>query len=250
MPLRVGLTYAQMKLGRAYEHLDQLKREVTAFIKSNPYTETRYDNPEKAGHIIRVEQHISPDPIGVLIGEFAYCIRSSLDHLAWQLALLTTDKPSRLTAFPIESECPRPSNKSFNEKIASIPPEALKVIDALQPYHSQATIKSHPLWQINRLCNLDKHQVIPISYIDFRVAIFGVTQARRRDVQHTTEIVVPLSEKDQVEFHVDVTGVVFGEAIDVTDGATDFEIGLDGLSAIYQFIRYDAVPRFEIFFPK
>jgi hypothetical protein len=28
MPLRVGLTYTQMKLGRAYEHLDQLKREV------------------------------------------------------------------------------------------------------------------------------------------------------------------------------------------------------------------------------
>jgi hypothetical protein len=32
MPLRVGLTYTQMKLGRAYEHLDQLKREVDVFI--------------------------------------------------------------------------------------------------------------------------------------------------------------------------------------------------------------------------
>jgi hypothetical protein len=248
--LRVGLTYTQMKLSRAHEHLDQLKREITAFIKSKPYTETRYDCLEKAGHIIRVEQHITPDPIGVLIGEFAYCVRSSLDHLAWQLALLTTDKPSRLTAFPIESVCPSPSNKGFNEKIASMPPQALKVVDDLQPYHSQATLKSHPLWQINRLCNLDKHQVIPISSINFELAIFGVSQARRRDTNHATEIVVPLSEKEKVEFHVDVTGVVFGDPIDVTDGVSDFEIEADGLDAIYQFVRDDAVPRFEVFFPK
>ena len=69
---------------------------------------------------MRVEQHITPEPIGTLVGELAYWTRSALDHLAWQLALLTTDEPGRLTAFPIESECPTPGNKSFNEKVASI----------------------------------------------------------------------------------------------------------------------------------
>jgi len=122
MPLRVGLTYTQMKLGRAFEHLDQLKREVALFIQSKPYTERRYDDVQKLRHIISVEQNITPDPIGILLGEFAYCVRSSLDHLAWQLALLTTDKPGRLTAFPIDSECPESGNKSFNQKVACILP--------------------------------------------------------------------------------------------------------------------------------
>jgi hypothetical protein len=121
MPLRVGMVYTQMKLGRAYEHLNNLKAEIDRFIQGKPYTITRYDYLPKNWHILCVKQHITPDTVGVLIGEFAHTIRSGLDNLAWQLALLTTDKPNRLTAFPIESECPLPSNKSFKEKIANIP---------------------------------------------------------------------------------------------------------------------------------
>src|SRR6266852_5532682 len=121
--MRVGLTYTQMKLGRAYEHLDQLKGEVARFIESKPYTKRRYSDFEESRHIISVEQYVTPDLLGILVGEFAYCVRSSLDHLAWQLALLSTDKPGRLTAFPIESKCPSPTNKRFNEKVANIPPQ-------------------------------------------------------------------------------------------------------------------------------
>jgi len=252
MPLRFGLTYTQMKLGRAHEHLSQLKDEIARFCKSKPYTERRYDDTQNARHIYCVEQKGTPDPIGTLIGEFAYNIRSGLDNLAWQLALLTTDKPNRQTAFPIESECPGPSNKSFNEKVADIPPDALRVIEALQPYTRWPAFKEHALWQVNKLCNLDKHQVIPVSSIDFRIRVDEVSSAGgpAHPNRNTTCIAVPIAEKDQAKFNVEVAGVVFGEPIDKPQGVSGFELGLDGLSAIYQFVRYDAVPRFEIFFPK
>jgi hypothetical protein len=47
---------------------------------------------------------------------------------------------------------------------------------------------------------------------------------------------------------VNVAGVVFGEPIETTDGTSNFEITLDGMSGIYNFVRHDVVPRFENFF--
>jgi hypothetical protein len=251
MPLRVGLVYTQMKLGRAYEHLSSLKSEIDRFTKSKPYSITRYDYPPKQWHILCIKQAITPDKVGVLIGEFAHAIRSGLDNLAWQLALLTTDKPGRLTAFPIESECPLPGNKSFKEKIANIPPDALKVIESLQPYTNQPQLKLHPLWRINKLANLDKHQVVPICSINFWISVNDVsmTHGRRDDeVNHTIEIAIPLAEKDKVKFEVECSGIEFGEPIDTSDALSSFSVTWDGLREIYEFVRNDAVPRFEQFF--
>lgn len=248
--MRVGLTYTRIKLGRAYEHLDQLKLEVKRFVESKPYCERRYDEIERQRHVLCAEHKGTPDIIGTLIGEFAYNMRSGLDNLAWQLALLTTDKPGRLTAFPIESEWPGPANKSFNEKVASIPSDALKVIESLQPYTRGPSFKLHPFWQVNKLCNIDKHQVIAVSSIDFRLGVYNVSEAwgPAYPNRNTTCIAVPISEKNPVDFRVEVAGIIFGEPFEKPGTDSDFEIGLDGLDAIYQFVGYDAVPRFERFF--
>jgi len=248
MSLRVGLTHTQMKLGRASQHLDQLQREISDFIQSDPFIETRYDDVRRAKHIISVEQKQTPDLLGILVGDFAYCIRSGLDHLAWQLALLTTDKPNRETAFPIESEAPRPGNKSISKKTACIPQQAIKVMEELQPYHRGSAFKDHPLWQINRLCNFDKHQLVAVSSIQFKFGIFGVSEYLRSDSDNITEIAINLSEKSQVEFEAKVIRVLFGDPIDKTDAVANFEITIDGLRKIYKFVRYDAVPRFACFF--
>jgi hypothetical protein len=239
-----------MKLGRAHEHLSQLKREIRRFVKSKPYTVSRHDDPENGRHVICAHQKPTPDPIGTLVGEFAYNVRSGLDHLAWQLALLTTDKPGRLTAFPIESECPGPGNKSFNEKVASIPPEALQIIESLQPYTRWPAFKDHPLWQINKLCNIDKHQVIAVASVNLYLGVFEVSKAWGPAFpdRNTACVAVPLVEKRKVKLKVNIPEIVFGEPIDKPLAVSGFEIGIEGLSAIYEFVRYDAVPRFERFF--
>ena len=39
----------------------------------------------------------------VEVGELVHSLRSALDNLAWDLALITTRKPPRSTAFPIHT---------------------------------------------------------------------------------------------------------------------------------------------------
>jgi len=236
-----------MKLRRAQVHLDKLKGEISRF-REKGYSITRQDDVNSSRHIARIEQAVTPELLPLLVGEFAYSIRSGLDHLAWQLALLTTDKPGRRTCFPIDSECPLSSNKSYREKIADIPPVALSVIELLQPYKTSPMFKTHPLWQLNRLCNIDKHQVMAVSCVEFAVGIYGVTEFKRSDFDHRIEISVPLSEKNNFQLNVKIPDVVFGDPIDITNGTSSFEIRLDELSKIYDFVGFDVIPRFARFF--
>jgi len=236
-----------MKLRRANEHLEELKGEVRRYTES-AYAITRSDDLKNGMHIVRIEQAILPDLIGILVGEFAYCVRSGIDNLAWQLALLTTDKPGRQTCFPIDSECPLPSNKSYQDKVVDFPPTVLSVIESLQPYKAGAGFRTHPLWQLNKLCNIDKHQVVAVSCVEFSVRVDGVSKAWRRDFDHIIQISVPLAEKDTLQFKVNVPDVVFGDPIDTTDGVSDFEIRLGGLGEIYDFVGFEVVPRFAAFF--
>jgi hypothetical protein len=237
-----------MKLARAKEHINELHAQISTFVGNNPYSVVRKDDFQKGRHIIRIEMNIMPDPIGLLVGELAFNLRSGLDHLAWQLGLLTTDKPSRNTAFPIYSTKPKSPNDSFRRKVANIPPIATDLIESLQPYHRGATFKDHLLWKLNRLCNIDKHQVIAISYTVVPVYVGGITQAWKRELTYGIQIEVPLAERENVQFQPGIPRIVFGEPIEATDRTPDFEITLDEVDSIYEFIRYDLVPRFEKFF--
>lgn len=244
-----GLTHTQMKLGWGYKRLNELKGEIRKF-RDDSYLIHRQDDIENSRHRIYIEQKVTPDSLGMLAGEYAYALRSGLDHLAWQLALLTNPKPGNLTAFPIESVCPYPGpKKSYREKIADIPPAALAVIESLQPYKVWPGFRDHPLWQLNRLCNIDKHRVVALGHIAFQIFIEDtVSRAWRRDTDEGIEISIPLAEKAKLHIEVTCPGVVFGEPIDSTDAVSDFEISIEGLERIYDFIRNDVVPRFEMFF--
>lgn len=102
---------------------------------------------------------------------------------------------------------------------------------------------------MNKLCNIDKHQVIAISHIGFQVFVAeGISALWRRDTNEALEISIPLSEKSKFYFEISVPAIVFGDPIKTTDALSDFETGIDGLEGIYKFIRYGAVPRFERFF--
>jgi hypothetical protein len=244
--MRVGLTYTQMKLGWGRRRLDELKREVEEFRKDSYFIRTE-DDVEYSRYRIQIEQKITPDAIGMLVGEFAYALRSSLDHLAWQLALLTTDTPSRKTAFPIESQPPLPTNKSYGEKIEDVLPAALPVIESFQPY--MGVYRDHPLWQLNKLCNIDKHCLVAVGYFNYSAHIaHTVSKAWWRDGKNGFEVSIPLAEKAELDLKIECPAVVFGDPIEVTDAVADFEIEIDGLERIYDFLRNDLVPKFDIFF--
>lgn len=245
MSVKCGLTHTQMKLGRGYVHLEQLCRDIAVFIAGDPYTVRGYDDPENSLYVMSIEPATMPDSIGILSGEFAFQLRSSLDNLIWQLALLNGRRPDRSISFPILS---KPDPKIFQKRTAGISREARKIIESLQPYHRGAAYKSHPLWMLNQLCNLDKHREIAVSCLELTFTLFKCSPPLRKNLYDRVEVSVPISEKSEVDLRVESIRVKFGEPIDGPDAVSGFEIPIEALAEIYEFVRYNAVPAFERFF--
>ena len=98
-----------------------------------------------------------PFSIRILTGEVLGQLRSSLDHLTWQLALLNGPIPSEATEFPIFRDGPS-YNRARARKIGSLSVAAQSIIDGLQPYLG-ATPENDMLWVLHRLVNDDKHRL-------------------------------------------------------------------------------------------
>jgi hypothetical protein len=244
-PTIYGTRDAEIKADRAKVHLDRIKAMMDALVESNPYTVTPHDDIKKNTHIVRIEINPISEEFGLLIGEFAYCLRSSLDNLTWQLALLHTVNPRRQTEFPILSSEPDPL-KGFGDRTRDVIPAAMPVFESLQPYKKAPAFKDHPLWILNRLCNVDKHMAIAISHVNLPFRINGGVQIDVREVGEATEVAMSLADKSKAQFDPDPIQIVFGKPI---DGAGDFfEVRVAGLTRIYEFVRNDVIPTFAGFF--
>lgn len=149
---------AESKINRAGAHLDSLNAEVGAFYAKEPYVAIPDRDPEDGGQIWRAKIVHEPPPImSLLIGEIVYNLRSALDHIAWQLALLDGSAPGGRTQFPIFSTRPIDSRQ-----IVSIPAAAAAAMERLQPYHRGKNAHTDPLWILHELNRIDKHQTIHV----------------------------------------------------------------------------------------
>lgn len=108
----------------------------------------------------------APIPINlrILAGEVITHLRSALDHLVWQLALLDGKTPSNGSQFPI-FETKNDFRKSVARYLSSISPEIREIIFDLQPFNL-VNPKEHLLWILNRLANDDKHRLLTIVNIN------------------------------------------------------------------------------------
>lgn len=150
----------RLKIARAKTHIDNLNRSMRRFMDSNPYgieveqyTETMYRS------VLRIYKG-PPLNWSLTAGDAIHNLRSALDHLAWQLALKTTNEPFRYTAFPISDAAERFSESPALKDIFR---PAIPVIEGLQPYHAADSPRNRGLRFIADVDNVDKHRlVIPI----------------------------------------------------------------------------------------
>lgn len=95
----------RLKIRRAYHELDVLTGAELKFRNDADYQVVRAEfNPKTGEYAYRARVNIVPDlDWGVSIGEIAHNLRSALDGLVWQLALLKTKgkAPAGNTQFPI-----------------------------------------------------------------------------------------------------------------------------------------------------
>ncbi|HSR07631.1 MAG TPA: hypothetical protein VLM42_10800 [Bryobacteraceae bacterium] len=235
-----------MKTARAEFHLQAIEIEHQRLIDEGMYNISKKDNPKKFRHILRLDVKPMSPLIAMLAGEFAYCLRSGLDQLAWQLALLNVKRrPRSSTSFPIRGIKPPPP-KGFGDAIKDILPAAFQVIESFQPYHRGAAYRGHPLWILNELCITDKHYMMPVNSTACRFTLDGASEFSERRFQHAVEIHVPLSDKFKVQLNAQQPEIILGEPSG--DMSSGFEVRIAQLRPIHDFVRNDVTPAFAGFF--
>jgi hypothetical protein len=226
-----GLGNLEIKIGRAYKHFKEFDSLVVKYSQSRPYTISTSDDLVNQRHIIRCEFDPIDADIYLSLADAVYCLRSGLDQLAWQLALLRNPDPSRDVMFPIHSDRSPKAEERFRKLVWDMPCGAVAVIKELQPYNRGAGYKDDLLWQLNELSNIDKHRVPAGRAIDsnfFLEPIGGL----RTDFDNGFEISWPLSAKDSVVFRPNMPVLVFGDPID-SARAVPLELTREEIAKIY-----------------
>lgn len=160
------------KIERAKSEIVTLHASFQGFFKEHVYRVVVAEFDKKGGyHILRVDGEVPtiPNDWGAIIGEIAHNLRSALDGLAWQLALLHTPAPSRDTAFPIYLIGHTTRNvRHFWRKdsglrlMQSIHRSLWTRIESFQPYKGRNGKRRNPLFLLQELNNADKHRLIPV----------------------------------------------------------------------------------------
>lgn len=131
-----------------------------------------------------------------LAGDIIHNLRSALDHLAYQLALIGSPSLSEPELKQIEF----PIADSFTKyeaikigKVKGMRPEAVGAIDALKPYRTG----NDALWRIHQLDIIDKHRTLFTVAQDFLFTSdwFSGTYWHHADNPHFTGV-EPNVEKD------------------------------------------------------
>ena len=150
------ISLIRVKVERAYKHIHDLELEIRAFLDSNPYTiETKPNDQHNALIYYLANLCDTPLIISAITGDILFNLRAVLDHLAYHLVLVNGGTPTEQTCCPIFEEGTKYiAGKS--RKVDGMSPNAIKAIDAVEPYKGGNDI----LWRLHSLNNIDKHRIL------------------------------------------------------------------------------------------
>lgn len=164
-----------LKLARAKSQVAMLADEISAWSARNPINTRQELREGGLGFRVILEDFVDSPPLddwGLLIGECVHNLRSALDNLAYSLARLKCDPPSRpdRVRFPIcedRSKFKKENRRSLDQMQA----EAVSLIEQLQPFQRErpdveATPDRDPLVLLRWLSNRDKHRVPPVVLLN------------------------------------------------------------------------------------
>lgn len=165
--MAAGLAGVDLKIGRAERHLADLKKAIETRFDADRYRFEQNLDPETGKHVVTAHgvPEIAPE-WSTQLGDYLFNLRSALDHLAWQLVCLDGKKPGENTKFPVRDS---PFNKKGKRVATQLAPpikdpRILTALEEVQPYYradgTLAPFRECPLWQLNKLNNIDKHRLL------------------------------------------------------------------------------------------
>ena len=168
-----------LKIGRANELFNTLKRGIEGWMGTNPYAVTTKHDAEGRRHSL-VLNISSPPPLerwSLIAGDCVHNLRGSLDHLVYALAIRHMGNENfpkyRMLQFPILD-----SPEKFDEWIeklhwnapgtgvrtTSISSKTREFLERAQPYNRRHSKLPHQLTILNEFSNSDKHRLLNITF--------------------------------------------------------------------------------------
>lgn len=147
------------KLRRADEHYRVFNYELWDFLNGNTYGAVGEVKRETGEYVFKAEiRREPPARLGALLGEVIHQLRSTLDHLIWQLASWHLEVPApNDTTFPNCTKSAR-FDRTWERLRGRVPDDWHAVLKELKPYD-----RDHdPLAVLDRLWNCDKHQALVV----------------------------------------------------------------------------------------
>lgn len=167
----------QLKVERAKEHIRHLDAAISTFCKSQPYTIGFKKHPQIDWTTLYVANAKAvPNSIALVTGDAVHNLRSSLDHLAWQLVKANGGKPDVRTYFPISETAEKYASALKKGAIKGVCVGAEKLIGDIQRY----VTSDDTLWHIHELDRIDKHRLV--ITVGSSVGAWGVDTSAKQTV--------------------------------------------------------------------
>jgi len=149
---------ARLKLAWATRHINTLNSEIGLFVEAHAKRVVEKVDPKQTGgYLYEVEWPDTPADWSLILGDIAHNLRSALDHVAWEVRKLAGPPPPDRLYFPIYVD---PCSYRAERHNWGFKPEHERLFRQFQPYQRGNAADSHPLRLLNKLSNIDKHQVV------------------------------------------------------------------------------------------
>lgn len=158
------------KVERVIESIDNLNREINAYLAHDPrpYRIIGQHENNATEYVFRAESDPLPLRFPVLAGEIVHHLRSVLDHLRWALISGKTFMPSK-HPFPICTNIKQFEAACRGGVIKEISHSAKKLIRSIQPYNASDPFDD-PFFILHSYDIDDKHRMLLVvtsaSYFD------------------------------------------------------------------------------------
>jgi hypothetical protein len=222
------------KLKRAHEDIVNLEVEIARFFNESEYPIAGDEDFKVLAQksLYHAGRKI-PLRFSVIAGEVLYHLRSSLDHMAWLLAIpaIREKTPARVE-FPVC--CERfnkdgaPSLKGKIEIFAS--DTAKQIIEREQPYNGPDPLNDI-LWLIHDLDRKAKHRELPLAFTGFDLGSPQLNAIARFYAENPS-VPFPVHIARQIDKHmkfspiVVLSDVVKGQAQPIIPALRSFESGV------------------------
>jgi hypothetical protein len=216
--VRRAIQAANLKMVRAMKHSQAINDCIAEYVRGEPYEIVTDSDGEETLHI----RTPPPLEIAVLVGELLYQVRSTLDHIFFDLVernYAHGQLPSgweRKCQFPLLMKRPKAfggpgpvPRQHFEPSVMGLTDDAFTYIESLQPYHAERQA-SQLLRLLVQLSNIDKHRRLNTTVLLVTVQERVVTQkgfismASRPMLDHGTKIETPRHEPEVVADAMDV----------------------------------------------